>query len=573
MNTRRTILLMLLLAVLPTVSMYAYEIKGRVVDSRSGKPIELASILLKNHADKIVSYGSSSSDGEFSIVLPGSVEVDSVTLEVRMLGYSMVCINSPFPEYINVDLEEVYEELSEVVVKAKKVEKDNDTITYYIPALVSADDKKLGDVLAKLPGISVDKAGYVKVYGKSINKFYIEGSDLLEHRYNIATENIDPNDIKEVKVYENHQPVRALEGIVESDRAAIDIILKDGAKAKWLGTLQAEAGGSTQSPWIPYSAAGMLMNISKKFQTINVLKTDAAGNTVTTVLNNTELSTDLNNFDFFSRYVPFAYLGVRHNTAPIDDARTKFNTTYSASTNNKFNVGRKKQVVIGVSALYENEVLNSWNSNFQRYEMADGDSLSFYEENGIRSRAYMGYGNINATINTQELYLRENFQIEFAGNKASNHLRGTKVRDEETNVNSINVLNNLRFIKGLERTSFCIENFTQYSEQQEYLVILSSEEGKETVQEINGRYFFNTLKYNFSYSPVKWFSLHSYSNVDYMNRNFNSVLSGLKFPEMQADTTNAVNLWYLKPYETLRMEFSTKKNQGNGKCRYMVSIH
>ena len=265
MNVKSIALLTLFL--ISAVQVFAQRINGTVRDKDTGMPIEGAFIMLRNKEGVPVVYGYSNQDGTYSIAIPGDRIADSLVFEVRMLGYASFHRSQPFPEVLEVYLEEDRTELAEVVVTARQVEKKGDTVTYYIPTLVTTDDRNLGDVLVKLPGISVDRSGYVNVYGKSINKFYIEGSDLLEHRYNIATKNLDPRDIKEVKVYEMHQPIRALEGIVESDRAAIDIILKDGAKAQWLGTLQAEAGGSTQAPWVPYSASGMVMNISrpKKF--------------------------------------------------------------------------------------------------------------------------------------------------------------------------------------------------------------------------------------------------------------------------------------------------------------------
>lgn len=555
----KKLLILHILFLLTAFGAYAQEIGGTVKDSAADTPIEGASILLRNPSGVPVAYGYSAEDGTFSVKVPDNRTADSLVFEVRMLGYSPFRLFPPFPENIEVRLEEDRTELAEVVVTAKQVEKKGDTVTYYIPTLVTTDDRNLGDVLVKLPGISVDRSGFVKVYGKSINKFYIEGSDLLEHRYNIATKNLDPRDIKEVKVYEMHQPVRALEGIVESDRAAIDIILKESAKAQWLGTLQAEVGGSTQKPWVPYSAGGMLMNISKTFQTINVLKTDAAGNTVTSVLNNADLATDLNNFDFRYRYTPSAYTGISHDTAPIDDIRTRFNNTWAASTNNKFTVGKKKQLVIGVSGLYEDEVLDSDNSVTRTYDLGDGTATSFTERNATHSRAYAGYGNINATVNTRQLYLRENFQIEFSGSDAANSLGGTSSRTENAGLEGMNILNYLRFVKRLDRTGFGLEIFTQYSELSEDLEIASSGEEETAIQNIDGKYFFNTVKYNFSHSPVKWLTLRSYTSLDYLHRRFASKLAGLTLPDRQPVLDNDVTLQYIKPYESLYAEFSVKQ--------------
>lgn len=533
---------------------YALNIKGTVKDKGTGKAMEGVSIMLRNASGVPIAYCYSGKDGSFSISTDKAD--DNLVFEARMLGYSMFRMSSPLPEHIDISMEENKTQLNEVVVTAKQVEQKGDTIKYHIPTLVSNEDRNLADVLQKLPGISVDKSGYVRAYGKPINKLYIEGVDLLEHRYNIATKNLDPRDIKEVDVYENHQPIRALAGVVESDQAALNILLKDSAKAKWLGTLQAEAGGSTEAPWVPYSASGMLMNISTKFQTMNTLKTDAAGHSITSVLNNTELATDFNNFDFRDRYFPATYTGISHKNAPIDNQRTRFNTTYSASTNNKFSVGRKKLVTIGVSGLYEDEVLDSDNSITRTYDLGDGKTTSFTEKNDAHSRAYTGYGNINATVNTDKLYLRDNFQFEVSGSKVANRLGGTSTRAEDSDLGGQNILNYLKFIKRFKKNSVGLDIFTQYSKQTEDLLISSPDEQQSAVQRIDGRYFFNTIKYNYSYSHGEWLKISSTTSLDYLNRHFSSDLSGVRIED---NMKNDVKLQYLRPYEMLFATFTVKR--------------
>lgn len=77
--------------------------------------------------------------------------------------------------------------------------------------------------------MDVDVDGRVRYNGKAIVKMYVEGNDLLGSRYNIATRNFDPRDISAIEIYERHQPVKALEGIVGSDATALNIKLKPGA--------------------------------------------------------------------------------------------------------------------------------------------------------------------------------------------------------------------------------------------------------------------------------------------------------------------------------------------------------
>ena len=61
-----------------------------------------------------------------------------------------------------------------------------------------------------LPGIEVALTVSIKYNGKPINKYYIEGLDLLEDRYGIANNNIPAETVDKVQVLENHQPIRVL---------------------------------------------------------------------------------------------------------------------------------------------------------------------------------------------------------------------------------------------------------------------------------------------------------------------------------------------------------------------------
>lgn len=537
----------------------AQTIHGTVMDKDEGKPLYGASILLKDTKGIPVSYVHSGSDGRFIITVPQNESPDSIILEVRLLGYSVFRHSPPFPQTLEVGLEKVPMELPEVVVQAGKVEKKGDTVTFYIPSLVSTEDRTLGDVLTKLPGINVDKAGYIRVYGRSINKFYIEGTDLLEHRYNIATKNLDPKDIKEVRIYENHQPVKALEGVVETERSAIDIILKESSRDMWLGTVQAEAGGSAQAPRIPYSVSGMAMNISRKFQTVNTIKTDAAGNSIFSMLNNSDFTADIYNIDFQKRYIPNSYTSSEHDSPPIDESRTRFNTSYSATTSNKFPIGGKNRTSIGVSAIYEAETLNSENEINQTYDIGNGEMISFTEKNDVHSNTFTGYANINATVNTEKLYLRENFQFEISGRKTGNTLSGSKERSESSDNDGINILNFFSFFKRMKNTAFGLQMFTQYSEIGEALEIRYRKQ-KDTgttdtdTQNISGKYFFNSIEYSTSYSPFKWFVLHSSTSLDFLRRRFTSTLSGL--PEITtADTENDILMQYFRLNESISADF------------------
>lgn len=92
--------------------------------------------------------------------------------------------------------------MREVVVKAPPIRRQEDTIAYQVKSFLRPGDSHLEDILRKLPGISVSENGVVSYQGKAINKFYIEGQDLLGDDYVQATRNmpvdaVSDSDLKE----------------------------------------------------------------------------------------------------------------------------------------------------------------------------------------------------------------------------------------------------------------------------------------------------------------------------------------------------------------------------------------
>ena len=167
--------------------------------------------------------------------------------------------------------------LKEVTVKADRIRQQGDTITYNVGSFAQAQDRTIGDVLKRMPGIDVSSSGKIKYQGEDINKFYIEGTDLLGGKYGLATNGISHDDVGAVEVMENHQPVEVLSGIAFSDKAAINLKLKNKAKAAW--SIHGDAGGGWS--WQPEGAVwdGELfaMCAMPGFQNITTFRTNNTG--------------------------------------------------------------------------------------------------------------------------------------------------------------------------------------------------------------------------------------------------------------------------------------------------------
>ncbi len=201
-------------------------ITGKVSDKAQNKALSNAIITAnKLNTEITIGYGISKPSGQYEI--KSNANADSLTLNIKMLGYAAQRINiANKSQTINFELKESSIELKEVKVKPDPIKKYGDTLSYAVSAFKDKNDRVIADIIKKLPGVEVSPNGQILYQGEPINKYYIEGMDLLEGRYKLANENLNVEAVTDVEILENHQPVKMLNGVVHSEKAALNIKLK-----------------------------------------------------------------------------------------------------------------------------------------------------------------------------------------------------------------------------------------------------------------------------------------------------------------------------------------------------------
>ena len=313
------------------VAVAQVSVTGKVIDKENNEPLAGASVIVRGADGKIKKFASSKADGGFAMSV---ATIAGFRLEVSAMRYEKRAIlldSVAFPLTVYMTPGDV--QLKEVAVKADRIRAQGDTVTYNVGSFAQHQDRSIGDVLKRMPGIDVSNSGKIQYRGEDINKFYIEGSDLLGGKYGIATNGISHDDVGAVEVLENHQPMQVLSGIAFSDKAAINLKLKSKAKATWTFHGDAGAGYSWQPDGAVWDGELFAMAVMPSFQNITTLRTNNAGE---------DLSSS--NADFFadrrqtglSRYVGVGLPGV----PSLSDKRTLFNRSFLISTNSLWKFGR-----------------------------------------------------------------------------------------------------------------------------------------------------------------------------------------------------------------------------------------
>ena len=269
MTAARTIAISFI-AMMQLVTGFAQNsISGRVIDAKSGSPIAgvFVSIL---HDSTMVAYCFSKEDGTFLVEYK---DAEPEVISASIIGYA------PFSMPVTSKKVEILMNEKSLTINAAKltesvIKEKGDTISFMASAFKDKEDRVLLDLLKKLPGIQVTESGGILHNGSPINKFYVEGLDLMGGQYGVVTKNLPAEDVAQVDVYKRHQPVKVLKGAVLTDRSAINIVLKESARNTWLfsGGL---ASGAPQFPL--FDAKAMVTRFSKASQDLYLLKGNNVG--------------------------------------------------------------------------------------------------------------------------------------------------------------------------------------------------------------------------------------------------------------------------------------------------------
>jgi hypothetical protein len=322
----------------PVIISAQFQINGYIKNTKNEK-LAGANVIAYNSNKKILSYNISNEKGYYSLLIHR--QTDSLIIEVSYLGYKTKNQKIKLSNRVVLDfvLTPTTEQLKEVVIKKESIVIDKDTISYNVSSFKSKSDRVLTDVLKKIPGIEVDKDGRIRYQGKSINKFYIENLDLLEGRYNLATNNLPIKQISKVQVYENHQPIKVLDSLIYSDRAAINIKLKKNFSFSM--PMEIGAGKTNENKYV-WNGRTTPLIFNRKIQSIINLQ---ANNTGEILEKNIVNLTDNRLVD------DYIWFTLKKQNAPIDKSKFLVNNDYLGSFNYLFKTGEDTQVKLSLDYL------------------------------------------------------------------------------------------------------------------------------------------------------------------------------------------------------------------------------
>ncbi len=231
------------------------KVRGAINDS-IGEPLELSNVIATvKESGAIESYGITNYEGKFQLDLPVN---NTYILTASYLGYETIAKELIVPENAsdlntNFVLNSMASELDGVeLVYEMPVVVKGDTIVYNADSFTNGSERKLGDVMKKLPGVEINENGEIEVEGKTVNKVMVEGKDFFDGDSKLAVENIPADAIDKIEVLRNYNEVDQMRGLGnDEDNIAINIKLKEGKKNFWFGEATAGIGiGDDESRYL-----------------------------------------------------------------------------------------------------------------------------------------------------------------------------------------------------------------------------------------------------------------------------------------------------------------------------------
>ncbi|WP_279196407.1 hypothetical protein [Chryseobacterium indoltheticum] len=325
-------------------------VSGKITDE-DGVAIPSASVTIEEPGkDAILAYGITNSKGEYKVTFTSSEP--NVDLKVKAFNQKPLTKQiSNSDQTLAFKLQSEATEIKEVQLKTKMITARGDTISYDLKAFDNKNDRTLADIMKKIPGIEVNADGTILYQGNAINKFYVEGKDLMEGGYGTITNSLPKDAISKLEVLENHQPVKMLQGKIPSDAAAINIRLKKSVTMTGRG----EVGSGFGDPWL-WNVKLTPMFFSKKQQWVVNYKTNNMGE---------QVENEGNILAFGNRYEGRRINASQNDWLNVENASTPnlpvkrylFNNVHYLSANYLTNIDAKKEWELKANANYTNNAV------------------------------------------------------------------------------------------------------------------------------------------------------------------------------------------------------------------------
>lgn len=252
-----------------SVSTYAQNVSGRVVDAASGETMVGALVLLMDKSDttKVLSVlVEDEGTFKFENVAPRTYIFEALLMSYKVKRFE-ITVSTANIDLGTIKVEADLSQVDEVEVKAKmlRVEQKGDTTIINADAYKTNPDATTEDLVTKMPGVTVQN-GDVKVNGESVKKVTVDGEEFFGNDALLVLRNLPADVVDKIQIYDKQSDQAQLTGFNDGNsQKTINIVTKPEKRNGQFGKLYAGYGTNNR-----YNA-GLTLNSFKGKQRISLI--------------------------------------------------------------------------------------------------------------------------------------------------------------------------------------------------------------------------------------------------------------------------------------------------------------
>ncbi|MCX2718602.1 TonB-dependent receptor [Lentiprolixibacter aurantiacus] len=229
-----------------TCNSYAQvKLEGVVRDSLN-QPLEAANVIAINQETSgLEAFGVTTTEGRYRLDLGrnGTYKIQISYVGMKTFTEILSTKEENIVKDYTLEADNVLEGVE--LVYEMPVQVKGDTVVYNADSFQNGTERKLEDVLEKLPGVEINEEGQIEVEGKVVNKLMVNGKDFFDGDTKLASKNIPSKAVDKIQVLRNYSEVGQLRSVTNNqDNVALNIKLKEGKENFWFGDVTVGAGSS-----------------------------------------------------------------------------------------------------------------------------------------------------------------------------------------------------------------------------------------------------------------------------------------------------------------------------------------
>ncbi len=243
-----TLLIILLIGATTYGQRTPAAVKGVVYDTISHKGLAYATVSVVNSKDStLVTFTRADSTGKFRL---NALTKGKYLLSASYVGYLPVWRSLEIAgegEEINlgnINMKDI-QSAGDVTVTARRapVTINNDTVEFNTENFKTQPNAVVEDLLKKLPGITIDNDGTVRLNGQKINRVLVNGKEFFTGDPRMATKNLDADAVDKVQVFDKKSDRAEFTGVDDGQsEKAINLKLKKDRNHALFGKVSAGTG-------------------------------------------------------------------------------------------------------------------------------------------------------------------------------------------------------------------------------------------------------------------------------------------------------------------------------------------